>query len=157
MTDREQQRPVNHPAGDLVPRRGTDCQRCDNTPPVVGISRQTFDKQPRRYEEQGIEGLQDRPPRPHHSPNATSAEVVGKIVHLRQSYHFGPHEIAMYLNRYHDISMSPSDMWRVPVRLDLSRAPKPPTPQELAEALARLQESSTGAPRPGRRQVHHPD
>ncbi|HEX6300321.1 MAG TPA: leucine zipper domain-containing protein [Acidimicrobiia bacterium] len=30
--------------------------------------------------EKGLEGLRDRSRRPHHSPNATSAEVVGKIV-----------------------------------------------------------------------------
>jgi hypothetical protein len=42
------------------------------------------------------------------SPNATDTKVVGKIVYLRQSYHFGPHKIAMYLKRYQDISISPS-------------------------------------------------
>ncbi len=35
-------------------------------------------------------------------PPATSAEVVGKIIYLRQNYHFGPQKIAMYLKRYHD-------------------------------------------------------
>jgi len=34
----------------------------------------------RRYEEKGLEGLRDRSRQPHHSPNATSAEVVGKII-----------------------------------------------------------------------------
>lgn len=31
------------------------------------------------------------------SPNATRAEVVSKVIYLRQSYHFGPLKIAMYL------------------------------------------------------------
>ena len=47
------------------------------------------------------------------SPNATEAEVVGKVVYLRQSYHFGPHKIAMYLKRYHDVQISPSGVWRI--------------------------------------------
>lgn len=49
---------------------------------------------------------------------ATSAEVVGKIMYLRQHYRSGSHTIAMYLKRYHDITMSPSGVWRVLVRLD---------------------------------------
>jgi transposase len=88
-----------------------------------GISRQTFYVWLRRYEEKGLEGLRDRSRRPHHSPNATSAEVVGKIIYLRQSYHFGPHKIAMYLKRYHDVAISPSGVWRILCRLELNRLP----------------------------------
>jgi len=32
--------------------------------------------------------------------------VVGKILYLRQNYHFGPGKIAMYLKRYHDVEVS---------------------------------------------------
>jgi transposase InsO family protein len=42
---------------------------------------------------------------------------------LRQNYHFGPFKIAMYLKRYHDISVSQSGVWRILRRLDLSRLP----------------------------------
>jgi hypothetical protein len=41
-----------------------------------------------------------------------------KIVYLRRYYHFGPHRIAMYLKRYHEIVVSPpgsggsSNAWR---------------------------------------------
>ena len=57
------------------------------------------------------------------SPNATEAEVVGKIMYLRRSYHFGPHKIAMYLKCYHDVQISPSGVWRILKRLDMSRLP----------------------------------
>ncbi len=57
------------------------------------------------------------------SPNATRTEVVGKIVYLRRHYHFGPHKIAMYLKRYRDIVISPSGVWRILKRLDMSRLP----------------------------------
>ena len=76
------------------------------------VSRPTFYKWFRRYQEQGLEGLRDTSSRPHSSPNATKAEVVGKIIYLRRHYHFGPHKIAMYLKRYHDIEISPSGIWR---------------------------------------------
>jgi transposase InsO family protein len=88
-----------------------------------GITRQAYYKWLRRYEELGVEGLRDRSSRPHASPNATKADVVGKIVYLRRSYHFGPHRVAMYLKRYHDIEISPSGVWRILKRLGLSRLP----------------------------------
>jgi hypothetical protein len=81
-----------------------------------GITRQTYDVWLRRYQEHGLEGLRERSSRPHGSPNATRAEVVGKIVYLRRSYHFGPHKISMYLRRYHDVEISPSGV-RFRVRL----------------------------------------
>lgn len=55
-----------------------------------------------------MDGLRDRSSRPHVSPKATRTEVVGKIIYLRQNYHFGPNRIAMYLKRYHDLVISPS-------------------------------------------------
>ena len=60
---------------------------------------------------------------PGSAPNATRTEVVGKIIYLRQHYHFGPAKIAMYLQRYHDIQISHSGVWRVLKRLDLNRLP----------------------------------
>jgi transposase len=88
-----------------------------------GVSRPTFYKWLRRYEAGGVEALRDHSHRPRTSPNATRTEVVGKIVYLRRHYHFGPHKIAMYLKRYHDIQLSPSGIWRILKRLDMSRLP----------------------------------
>jgi transposase len=88
-----------------------------------GISRQAFYAWKRRYDELGLDGLRDRSSRPHVSPGATRTEVVGKIIYLRQHYHFGPAKIAMYLARYHDISISHSGVWRILKRLDLNRLP----------------------------------
>jgi len=61
-----------------------------------GISRQCFYTWRRRYQAHGLDGLRDRSHRPQTSPNATRTEVVGKIIYLRQHYHFGPARIAMY-------------------------------------------------------------
>src|SRR5215203_3076932 len=88
-----------------------------------GISRQVFYKWRRRFDELGLDGLRDRSSRPRVCPNETRTEVVGKIIYLRQHYHFGPAKIAMYLARYHDISISPSGVWRILKRLELNRLP----------------------------------
>ncbi|WP_412517448.1 IS481 family transposase [Actinomadura madurae] len=88
-----------------------------------GISRQAYYIWYRRYQAEGVEDLRTRSKRPHTSPNATHVEVVGKIIYLRQNYHFGPEKIAMYLKRYHDITISKSGVWRILKRLDMGRLP----------------------------------
>jgi transposase InsO family protein len=49
--------------------------------------------------------------------------VVDKIIYLRQSYHFGPWKIKMYLQRYHDIEICSSAVWRILKRLGMNRLP----------------------------------
>jgi transposase InsO family protein len=88
-----------------------------------GISRQCYYIWLRRYEELGPAGLRDRSKRPHVCPFETREEVIGKIVYLRQNYHFGPYKIAMYLKRYHEVQVSLSGVWRILKRLDMSRLP----------------------------------
>ena len=88
-----------------------------------GITRQSFYVWKRRFEELGADGLKDRSRRPKVSPNATHVDVVGKILYLRQNYHFGPAKISMYLTRYHDVTISNSGVWRILKRLELNRLP----------------------------------
>jgi transposase len=73
-----------------------------------GISRQVYYTWLRRYQDEGVDGPRGRWRRPRHSPLATHVDVVGKILYLRQNYHFGPGKIAMYLKRYHDVEVSKS-------------------------------------------------
>ena len=122
MTEHEQRRLVRHRlailrhAEEVTGNVSATCR-------YYGISRQCFYKWRNRYDEYGEVGLRDRSSRPHHSPNETDTEVVGKIMYLRQNYHFGPHKIAMYLKRYHDITISPSGVWRILKRLGINRLP----------------------------------
>jgi transposase InsO family protein len=109
-----------------------------------GISRQVFYKWCRRYEEEGPDGLRDRSSRPHSSPNATKADVVSRIVYLRRSYHFGPHKIAMYLKRYHDVAISPSGVWRILKRLDMNRLPSSQRHRRHAERWKRYEKPLPG-------------
>ncbi|MFI9045621.1 helix-turn-helix domain-containing protein [Streptomyces sp. NPDC053427] len=101
---------------DLTPDSSRPCR-------YYGISRNCFYKWQRRYQEEGIEGLRDRSSAPHHSPDATDADIVNKIVYLRQNYHFGPMKIRMYLQRYHDIDIACSAVYRILKRLGLNRLP----------------------------------
>ncbi|MFF5085573.1 IS481 family transposase [Actinoplanes sp. NPDC000266] len=88
-----------------------------------GISRPTYYKWLRRYQDEGLVGLRDRSSAPHHCPTATHADIVNKIVYLRQNYHFGPVKIQMYLKRYHDITITSSAIYNILVRLGLNRLP----------------------------------
>ena len=119
-----------------------------------GISRQCFYTWQRRYEEHGVAGLRDRSKRPHHSPNATTDEVIGKIIYLRQHYHFGPLKISMYLKRYHDVEISQSGVWRILKRLDMNRLPSSQRHKPPRATLETLREATARPPGPDRRQVH---
>ena len=67
--------------------------------------------------------MSDRPRRPHHSPRATSREIVSKILYLRENYHFGAGRIADYLKRFHQLSIATSSVHRILVRHGLGRLP----------------------------------
>src|SRR3954447_15140606 len=88
-----------------------------------GISRQAFYKWKKRYDADGDAGLCDRSRAPRRSPRATPTEVVSKVLHLRQTYHFGPGKIADYLKRFHQTTIARSTVHRMLIRHGLSRPP----------------------------------
>jgi transposase len=109
-----------------------------------GISRQCYYGWLRRYEADGLDGLKDRSSRPHHSPRVTQAEVIEKIVWLRRHYHFGPAKIAMYLARYHDVTISTSGVWRIVKRLGMNRLPASQRYQRRALRWKRYEKQRPG-------------
>jgi transposase InsO family protein len=122
MDEREQQRKIRHRLA-IIRHAEEVTGNVAMTCRYYGISRPCFYKWLHRYEELGEEGLRDGSSKPLSSPKATKTEVVGKIVYLRENYHFGPQKISMYLKRYHDITISPSGVWRILNRLGISRLP----------------------------------
>lgn len=88
-----------------------------------GIGRTVYYEWYNRYQVEGETGLRDKSRRPLHSPQATQAEVVAKIIYLRQNYHFGSYRIKVYLERYHDIKLSKSGIWRILKRLNMNLLP----------------------------------
>lgn len=119
-----------------------------------GITRTAYYMWRKRYEEEGFEGLKDRSSVPHRSPNATSAEVVEKIRWLRQQYHFGPHKIAMYLKRYHGITISPSGSLAHPEQARDEPTASLSALQAQGDPVEALREAAPGPPAAGRREVH---
>jgi len=122
MDEREQQRKIRHRLAMIRHAEGVTGNAAA-TCRYYGISRPCCYKWLRRYEELGEAGLRDGSSAPLNSPKATRPEVVSKIIYLRQHYHFGPQKIAMYLDRYHDISISHSGIWRILNKLGMSRLP----------------------------------
>jgi transposase InsO family protein len=56
---------------------------------AMGLSRQCAHRWIKRYREHGVEGLYDRPSRPHHSPAHTPAEVEEQVLALRRNQRRG--------------------------------------------------------------------
>jgi transposase InsO family protein len=63
---------------------------------------------------------------------------------LRQHYHFGPAKIAMYLGRYHDVTISVSGVWRILKRLGLNRLPASQRYQRRALRWKRYEKQRPG-------------
>jgi transposase len=88
-----------------------------------GISRPTFYKWKKRYEAHEAAGLCDRSRAPRHSPRATPAAVVSKMLYLRQTYHFGAGRIADYLKRFHQVAVATSTVHRLLGQHGMGRLP----------------------------------
>lgn len=56
-------------------------------------------------------------------PDGRSSDVVEKIIHVSQRFHFGPMKIRMYLKRRHGADISASAVCRNLKRLRINRLP----------------------------------
>jgi transposase InsO family protein len=121
MTKAEQVRLIAWRA--RVLRQAVDSSNVAWTCRRFGLSRKSFYKWKRRFLEHGEAGLADRPRTPRRFPRATRPEVVGKILYLRQHYHFGPGTIADYLKRFHQVSVAPSTVHRLLGHHGMNRLP----------------------------------
>jgi transposase-like protein len=90
VSEQEQQRKIKHRMAVL--RHAEEFGNVALTCRYFGISRPTFYKWHERFETHGPDALRDRSSAPHHSPRATRADVVGKIIHQTSG-----HKIAMCL------------------------------------------------------------
>jgi transposase InsO family protein len=69
---------------------------------------------------------------------------VGKIIYLRQTYHFGPRKISQYLQRYHDVYVSGTGVWRILTRLKMSRLPQNQRYQRMQNRWKRYEKPEPG-------------
>ena len=89
---------------------------------ACGMSRATAYRLVRRYEQDGWEGLRDRPPIARHCPHRLSSEAEAQILALRRQTGWGPRSLSAALGR------PPSTIWRVLKRHGCSRAARQPRP-----------------------------
>ncbi len=143
MTDRELERRANRRLAVLrhvEEVSGNVAATCR----YYGISRQCYYGWLRRYQDHGIDGLKDRSSRPRHSPRVTQAEgdredpLVAEALPLRLA------KIAMYLARYHDVTISTSGVWRILKRLGMNRLPASQRYQRRALRWKRYEKQRPG-------------
>lgn len=104
---------------EYVRERGNVAKACR----YFGISRQCYYNWLHAYERDGEAGLIDSRPCPENHKLRTPKPIEDKIIHLRTMYHFGPHKIAWYLERYLGIKISPHGVYNVLRRNGLGRLP----------------------------------
>jgi transposase InsO family protein len=109
-----------------------------------GISRAAFYRWRNRYQKYGDHGLRDRSRRPLNSPRTTRTEIIAKIIYLRETYHFGPWKIQMYLRRYHDIMISCTGVYRILKRLHMNRLPNHEGQKRYQERFRRYEKPLPG-------------
>jgi transposase InsO family protein len=109
-----------------------------------GISRAAFYRWRNRYQKYGDHGLRDRSRRPLNSPRTTRTEIIAKIIYLRETYHFGPWKIQMYLRRYHDIMISCTGAYRILKRLHMNRLPDHEGQKRYKERFRRYEKPLPG-------------
>lgn len=100
-----------------------ECGNVAKTCRHFGISRQCYYNWLHAHERHGDDGLVGSRPCPENRKLRTPKPIEDKIVHLRTTYHFGPHKIAWYLERYLGIAISPHGVYNVLVRNGLNRLP----------------------------------
>ncbi len=79
---------------------------------VFGISKTTFFNWKRRYDKNGEEGLKRKKRDPSSYGNCIDTNTVQLILKLREEYKLGTWRIKWYLERYHDIEISESSVFR---------------------------------------------
>lgn len=88
---------------------------------AYGVSQPWISRLVARYRAQGETAFEARSRRPHRSPNATSADVVDRVLALRkdlsdQGLDAGPHTIAWHLQHHHQTTLSPATISRILTR-----------------------------------------
>jgi len=79
---------------------------------MFNVSRSTYFNWKRKYEKDGAEGLLRKKREVDTYPNRIDQKTVDLILNLRKEYKLGTWRIKWYLERYHDINVSESSVYR---------------------------------------------
>ncbi len=81
----------------LVQRVRIDGMPVAHVAKAMGVSRQCAHRWVKRFDQEGVVGLEDRSSRPLHSPRATDAKTVAKVLKKRRELRCGPSILAAEL------------------------------------------------------------
>ena len=110
---------------------GVVCRRC-------GISRPTLRKWWRRYQAEGVTGLEERSRRPHSSPGRKVLEREERLIlQPRRERELGLKRLRIELIRNHELRFSPDTPHKVPVRHGLDRLSRPKLKRKGAKRYSR--------------------
>ena len=88
------------------------------------MPRSTFYGWKKAFDKEGKAGLARKKPVAQNHPRSLAQEVVDQILHLRQIYKLEPERITWYLERYHGIKISVSNVYHTLIRNGMRRLPK---------------------------------
>jgi len=89
-----------------------------------GVSKSTYYSWKKKYDSEGEEGLKRKKPIARNHPNKISQDIIDKVIELRTIYQLGSIRITWYLERYHNIKISESSVYRILKKEGLNRLPK---------------------------------
>jgi transposase len=82
------------------------CKSVSETARKFKVSRQIVRKWERRFREEGIEGLKDKPKTPKRKRTVLTKEITELILKIRQEYRYGPKKIRQILKETYNINIS---------------------------------------------------
>jgi transposase InsO family protein len=88
------------------------------------IPKSTYYKWKKKYDLEGIKGIERKKPIANSHPRSLSQSTIDKILELRKTCNLGPIRITWYLERYYGIKTSESTVSRTLVKHGVSRLPK---------------------------------
>ena len=88
------------------------------------IPKSTYYKWKKAFDKDGPLGLLRKHPVAYNHPNKIKEEVIEKILSLRKEYQLGSWRIKWYLERYHDVQISESSVYRILKRFGVERLHK---------------------------------
>jgi transposase len=93
---------------------------------LFGMSRKTYYKWRKRYEEEGVEGLSERSRRPKRLARLTPEPLAARVIRARRRKGYGPLLLAWYLRKHGGVALSPNGVYGVLKRAGLIRRRRKP-------------------------------
>jgi len=93
---------------------------------IFDISRKTYYKWRGRYEQEGVQGLEERSRCPKHLARLTPAPVARRVVKARKRKGYGPLLLSWYLRKHCGLELSPNGVYGVLKRAGLIKKRRKP-------------------------------